>query len=99
MKNNDFIENIKTLNNKKEFIYLVRIIGWILVPAFIFTFAFNFEFFERYPILKLFFIFPIFLQDYKANYKEMKFSKRMWLLLIDLSFLFGCIYVASVLVT
>lgn len=89
MEHNRFMSSIKILCNKKIFIYFVRGIGWIVLPIAIHIGLFHKEVFDKYPILTLLCVLIFLLTDYKVNYKGMKASKRV---LILLSYLVACIF-------
>ncbi|MPM10676.1 hypothetical protein SDC9_57010 [bioreactor metagenome] len=87
------MSNIKTLINTKKFIYFIRLIGWIDLPIAIYIGLFHKEVFGKYPVLTLFFILIFFLTDYKVNYRDMKVSKRIVILLL---YFVACIFCAYV---
>lgn len=83
------MSNIKTLINTKKFIYFIRLIGWIDLPITIYIGLFHKEIFDKYPILTLICVLIFLLTDYKVSYKNMKVSKRVFILL---SYLVACIF-------
>ena len=74
---------------KKLYVYFIRAVGRIILPIALHIGLFHNEILKRYPILTLLFILIFLLTDYKVNYKEMKPSKRVVILL---SYLATCIF-------
>lgn len=78
---------------KKLYVYFIRAVGWISIPITIHIGLFHNEILKKYPILSLVFILIFLLIDYKVNYKEMKPSKRIVILLAYLVICIFCGYI------
>ncbi len=78
---------------KKLYVYFIRGIGLIILPITIHIGLFHSEIFKKYPILTLLFILIFNLTDYKVNYKEIKNSKKVIILILYLASCIFCGYV------
>jgi hypothetical protein len=83
--------------NNKTFIYIIRGIGWISLPTIIHIGLFHREILDKHQILTLVFILIFLLTDFKVNYKKMKFSKRLLILLGYLTLCILCSYIVYVI--
>lgn len=72
---------IRTLVTTKKFIYFVRLIGWLDLLIAIFISLFHKEILNKYPFLSLIFTLLFLFSDYKINYKNMKTSKKIFIIL------------------
>ena len=82
---------------KKLYVYFIRGIGLIILPITIHIGLFHSEIFKKYPILTLLFILIFNLTDYKVNYKEIKNSKKVIILILYLASCIFCGYVLSLI--
>ena len=76
------MKSISTIVNTKKFIYFIRLIGWLDLLVAIHISLFHKEILDKYPFLSLIFVLVFLFSDYKVNYKDMKISKRIFIILI-----------------
>ena len=78
---------------KKLYVYFIRAVGWIMLLIAIHIGLFHSEILKRYPILTLVLSLMFILTDYKINYKQMKPSKRVAILLYYVAIYIFCGYI------
>ena len=93
MKNQAVKEKIKLICNKKQFIWGVRVCGWILGPIEAHLILFHSDFFWKNPVLSFLLFGSFLMTEYKVKYKEMSDMKRI---VVAFGFLAVCSLIVGV---
>lgn len=86
------MRSIREIVTTKKFIYFVRLIGWLDFIVAVYISLFHNYIIDKYPILSLIFVLVFLFSDYKINYKDMKSSKRIFIISITIILLIIYLY-------
>ena len=87
------------LQNKRYFIYTIRMVSWITIGLYAYFGFSNLKYFAEHYFLSAIFLFALWGTDYKVHYCKTSFFKRsceVFLHVLLVFFLFFAMYIITI---